>query len=303
MRVPIVLDNLIHRGEMPITIGVFVDPGEPYNRNAEYDAFDDAYATFLLTEILPNVAEPYRIADDPDQWAICGGSAGSNCALTVAWLRPDRFRRVASFSGSFVQIEGGNPYLNLIPKTPRKPLRIFLQAATHDLYFNEAVFNWYSTNLRVAAALAERGYDVRLVLGDGDHSPAPGNHGAAILPDTLRPGTLAGHCHPRRYPGASSETRWCTGAGTAFSCLRQYLRFAIHSSSSSVSLMTRRRGSPLPWSGPSSCVSNPSCSRSRVAAASKALSRSVAVRTPYLRSVLNVASRAAPFPFAGPACR
>ena len=185
-RTDVVMDNLIHRGEMPVTVGVFVDPGEPGNRNAEYDAFDDAYAKFLLTEILPNVQESYRIADDPEQWAICGGSAGSNCALTVAWLRTDRFRRVVSFNGSFDQIEGGNPYLSLIPKTPRKPLRIFLQAATRDLYYNEAVFNWYSTNLRMAAVLAERAYDFRLVLGDGHHSLAPGTHSAAILPDALR---------------------------------------------------------------------------------------------------------------------
>jgi enterochelin esterase family protein len=185
-RAGVVMDNLIHRGEMPVTIGVFVDPGEPDNRNAEYDAFDDAYATFLLTEILPNVQDGYRIADDPELWAICGGSAGSNCALTAGWLRTDRFRRVASLNGSFAQMEGGNPYPSLISKTPRKPLRIFLQASTHDLNFDEPVFNWYSTNLRVAAALAERGYDFRLVLGDGDHSPAPGNHGAAILPDAFR---------------------------------------------------------------------------------------------------------------------
>ena len=185
-RTGVVFDNLIHRGEMPVTIGVFVDPGEPDNRNAEYDAFDDAYATFLLAEILPNVQESYRITDDPERWAICGGSAGSNCALTVAWLRTDRFRRVISFLGSFAQIEGGDPYPRLIQKTPRKPLRIFLQAATRDLYWNEPVFNWFSTNLRMAAGLAERGYDFRLVLGDGAHSPAPGNHGAAILPDALR---------------------------------------------------------------------------------------------------------------------
>jgi enterochelin esterase family protein len=185
-RTDVVMDNLIHRGEMPVTIGVFVDPGEPGNRNAEYDAFDDAYATFLLTEILPTVQESFRVADDPGQWAICGGSAGSNCALTVAWLRTDRFRRVVSFNGSFVQIDGGNPYLNLIAKTPRKPLRIFLQAATRDLHHDEAVFNWYSTNLRMAAALAERAYDFRLVLGDGHHSLAPGTHSAAILPDALR---------------------------------------------------------------------------------------------------------------------
>jgi enterochelin esterase-like enzyme len=183
IRASVVFDNLIHRGEMPVTIGVFVDPGEPENRSAEYDAFSDTYATFLLTEILRNVQDSYRITDDPDHWAICGGSAGSNCALTVAWMRPDRFRRVISFLGSFAQMEGGNPYPELIHETPNKPLRIFLQAATRDLHWNEAEFNWFSTNLRLAAALAERGYDFRLVLGDGGHSP---NHGGAILPDALR---------------------------------------------------------------------------------------------------------------------
>jgi enterochelin esterase-like enzyme len=186
-RAGFVFDNLIYRGEMPVTVGVFVDPGEPGNRNWEYDAFDDAYATFLLTEILPNVQERYSITDDPDQWGICGGSSGGNCALTVAWQRPDRFRRVISFQGSFEQTPGGNPYPRLIQKTPRKPLRIFLNAATHDSYYNERLFNWFSSNLRVAAALAERGYDFRLVVGDGEHTLRPGgNQGAVILPDALR---------------------------------------------------------------------------------------------------------------------
>jgi enterochelin esterase-like enzyme len=72
IRAGVVFDNLIHRGEMPVTIGVFVDPGEPENRNAEYDAFSDAYATFLLTEILPPIQDRYLITDDPDQWAIGG---------------------------------------------------------------------------------------------------------------------------------------------------------------------------------------------------------------------------------------
>jgi enterochelin esterase-like enzyme len=183
MRVPVVFDNLIHRGEMPVTIGVFVDPGEPENRNAEYDALSDAYATFLLTEVLPNVQDSYLIADDPDQWAIGGASSGGSCAFTVAWMRPDRFRRVLSFLGSFAQIEGGNRYPELIRDTPKKALRVFLQAATRDLNWDAAELNWFSANLRVAAALAERGYDFRLVLGDGGHDP---NHGGAILPDALR---------------------------------------------------------------------------------------------------------------------
>jgi enterochelin esterase-like enzyme len=183
MRVPVVFDNLIHRGEMAVTIGVFVDPGEPENRNMEYDTFTDAYATFLLTEILPCVRNRDHVTADPDQWAIGGGSSGGSCAFTVAWTRPDRFRRVLSFVGSFAQIRGGNRHPELIRDTPKKPLRVFLQAATRDLNWGAAELNWFSANLRVAAALAERGYDLRLVLGDGGHDP---NHGGAILPDALR---------------------------------------------------------------------------------------------------------------------
>jgi enterochelin esterase-like enzyme len=182
MRVPIVFDNLIHRGEMPPTIGVFVDPGAE-TRNAEYDPFNDAYATFLLTEILPAVQDRYLLTDDPEGWAIAGGSSGGSCAFTAAWMRPDRFHRVLSFLGSFAQIPGGNPYPDLIRDTRRKPLRVFLQAATRDLNWDAAELNWFSANLQVAAALAERGYDFRLVLGDGGHDT---NHGGAILPDALR---------------------------------------------------------------------------------------------------------------------
>jgi enterochelin esterase family protein len=85
VRAPIVLDNLIHNREMPVTIAVFVEPSE--NRNAEYDAFSDAYATFLVEEIIPAVHTEYAIADGPNDWAIAGGSSGGNCAFTVAWFR------------------------------------------------------------------------------------------------------------------------------------------------------------------------------------------------------------------------
>jgi enterochelin esterase family protein len=183
IRAAVVFDNLIHQGEMPVTIGVFVDPGEPENRNEEYDALSDVYATFLLEEILPTVQDRYLVTDDHDRWAIGGGSSGGSCAFTVAWTRPDRFRKVLSFLGSFAQLRGGNRYPELIKEEPRKPLRVFLQAATRDLNWDASEFNWFSANLRVAAALAERGYDLRLVLGDGGHSP---NHAGAILPDALR---------------------------------------------------------------------------------------------------------------------
>ncbi|HET6873721.1 MAG TPA: alpha/beta hydrolase-fold protein [Acidimicrobiales bacterium] len=189
LRVPIVFDNLIHRGEMPVTVGVFIDPGvipestEPRNRNNEYDAFDDVYVNFVVDEVLVHVLRRYSVTDDPDQWAIAGGSSGGNCAFTAAWMRPDRFRRVMSFLGSFAQVRGGNRYPELIRSTPPIPLRIFMQAATRDLGYNRAERNWLSENLQVAAALAERAYDFRFVLGDGGHDV---NHCGAILPDALR---------------------------------------------------------------------------------------------------------------------
>jgi len=180
-RASVVFDNLIHRREMPVTIGVFVSPSE--DRNAEYDAFGDAYATFLLDEILPAVRAEYAIADDPDRWAIGGGSSGGVCAFTVGWMHSDRFRRVLSFVGAFGQLEGGNRYPELIRGTPKKPLRIFLQTVSRDANWDEPWNNFFSENLQVAAALAERGYDFRFVLGDGAHD---GNHSGVILPDALR---------------------------------------------------------------------------------------------------------------------
>lgn len=185
----VVLDNLNQREAIPCTIGVFVDPGvfadseNPKNRNSEYDAFDDRYVTLLLDEILPLVAERFNLSDDPERWGICGGSSGGNAAFTAAWMRPDRFRRVVCFLSSFVQMPDGNPYPELVPRTERKPLRIFQQAARRDLNWNAPERNWFAENLRVAAALAESGYDFRLVVGDGGHSV---NHGGVLLPDALK---------------------------------------------------------------------------------------------------------------------
>jgi enterochelin esterase family protein len=185
----IVLDNLVHRGEMPMTIGVFVDPGtrngadDPKNRNIEYDAFDDRYVTFLTTEVLPAVRAKYAISEDPALHGICGGSSGGNAAFTAAWERPDEFTRVIAYLSSFAQMPGGNPYPELLAATPPKALRILLQAGHRDDGWNQREMNWLAENLSVAAALARAGYDFRLVLGNGGHSP---NHGGVLLPDALR---------------------------------------------------------------------------------------------------------------------
>ena len=195
-RVPIVFDNLIHKGEMPITIGVFIDPGHlsdelppqrgwrptPKNRSVEYDSLGPKYAEFLLTEILPAVGKDYKITRDPTRRAICGISSGGICAWTVAWERPDQFRRVLSHVGSFVDIRGGHVYPSLIRKhADVKPLRIFLQDGSHDL--DNRMGHWPLANQQMAKALAFRDYDFKFVYGEGGHN---GNHGGAILPDSIR---------------------------------------------------------------------------------------------------------------------
>jgi enterochelin esterase family protein len=195
-RTPIVLDNLIHKGEMPVTIAVFVDPGhrgkelpkkpgwepKPENRSFEYDTLSGDYAQFLLTEILPEVKKEYRITDDPDGRAIAGISSGGICAFTVAWQRPEEFRKVLSHVGSFTNIRGGNAYPSIIRKEAEvRPIRVFLQDGSHDLDNEHG--NWWLANQQMASALKFRGYDYKFVTGEGGHN---GNHGGAILPDSLR---------------------------------------------------------------------------------------------------------------------
>lgn len=188
----IVLDNLTHDGAIPPTIGVFVDPGTrdaepgpeaPRQRNVEYDREDDALARFLEQEVLPEVRARHRISEDPTRRVVCGGSSGGNAAFTVAWHRPDLFGAAICFLSSFAQMPGGNPYPALIPAVPPRPVRYLLQIGHRDLGHDRPQGNWLAENLRTGAALAEAGYDLRLVLGDGGHSP---NHAGVVLPDALR---------------------------------------------------------------------------------------------------------------------
>jgi enterochelin esterase family protein len=191
-RVSVVFDNLIHKGEMPLTIAIFINPGqageqpskgprEASNRSFEYDSLSDQYARFLLEEILPEVGKWYKLTDDPECRAICGISSGGICAFTVAWQRPDAFRKVLSHVGSFANIRGGHVYPSLIRTTPNKPIRVFLQDGSGDLDNERG--NWWLANQEMAAALKFRGYDYKFVGGTGTHS---GKHGGAILPDSLR---------------------------------------------------------------------------------------------------------------------
>jgi enterochelin esterase-like enzyme len=191
-RATVVLDNLIHSGDIPPMIGVFINPGhlaeglpnEPWkssNRSVEYDTLSDAYARFLLEEILPEVAKTRKLTDDPGQRAICGASSGGICAWTVAWQRPDAFRKVISHIGSFTNIRGGDAYPGMIRKTDAKPIRAFFQEGINDL--DNPHGSWPLGNMQMQAALKFKNYDFRYVWGRGEHS---GKHGGAILPDTLR---------------------------------------------------------------------------------------------------------------------
>lgn len=190
-RVPIVFDNLIYRKEMPITIGLFINPGKlppkqpngqpGSNRSFEYDTLSDQYARFLLEEMLPEVSKEYKLADDASARAICGISSGGICAFTVAWQRPDAFSKVLSHVGSFTNIRGGHVYPALIRQTEKKPIRVFLQDGSEDL--DNKFGNWPLANQEMAKALKFAGYDYQFVYGDGAHN---GKHGGAILPDSLR---------------------------------------------------------------------------------------------------------------------
>jgi enterochelin esterase family protein len=190
-RVPIVFDNLISKKKMPVTIGIFLQPGtfppekegdKPRsNRSFEYDTLSDQYARFIIDEILPEVGKTYNLSKDAKDRAICGISSGGICAFTVAWERPDQFSKVLSHVGSFTNIRGGHNYEALIRKTkPVKPIKVFLQDGSNDL--DNEFGNWPLANQQMYASLRYMKYDVRFVFGEGKHS---GVHGGAILPDSL----------------------------------------------------------------------------------------------------------------------
>ena len=218
LRIPNVLDNLIARGDIPQTLGLFITPGNlsdhypetlgmgnPDHRAAEYDSLSDAYARFLTEELLPELARRWRFADDPTRRAIGGTSSGAICAFTVAWHRPGAFGNVISMIGSYTSIgyapasaghpmvPGGDLYPGLIRKSPLRRIRIFLQDGANDLDNEHG--NWFLANQQMLAALGWANahadaahdpgprYDVAHVWGDGGHSDA---HGGALLPDILR---------------------------------------------------------------------------------------------------------------------
>lgn len=195
---PTVFDNLIATGQMPVTIGVFVNPGVVrdaeggvirYNRSNEFDRTDGTFARFLIEELLPDVerqtandGRSIRLSTDPNDCAIAGSSSGGICAFTAAWARPDRFGRVFSAVGTYVSMRGGNEYQAIIRKTEPKPLRIFLQDGLYDVW-NGIFGDWYEANILVESALNFSGYEVAHTWGRGGHS---NTHANRVFPDVMR---------------------------------------------------------------------------------------------------------------------
>jgi len=213
---PQVLENLIAKKDIPVSIGVFVSPGNtskeyptdlgwsnPNHRAAEYDALDNRYGNFIINELLPKIAKKYNLTTDPNQRAICGTSSGAIAAFTVAWHYPNMFKKVFSGIGSYVSIGfkpnenpkklGGQDYPALIRREKIRPLRIFIQDGSNDI--DNEWGNWFLGNQQMVAAFkyannnadktssdASR-YEVKAVWTDGEHSD---KHPGALLPEALK---------------------------------------------------------------------------------------------------------------------
>jgi enterochelin esterase-like enzyme/sugar lactone lactonase YvrE len=190
---PAVFDQLIAAKEMPVTVGIFVTPGvvkalstnalDRFNRSYEYDSVNDNYARFLLDELLPHIVRTHKLnlSANANDRSIGGSSSGAICAFTVAWERPDAFRRVFSAIGTYVGLRGGDAYPTLIRKTEPKPLRVFLQDGCADL--NIYGGDWWMANQTMERALTFAGYEVNHAWGEGGHN---GKQATEIFPDAMR---------------------------------------------------------------------------------------------------------------------
>ena len=173
------LERMIATKEMPVTIGVFVSPGQVpppmhgtvgrRNRCFEYDGLGDNTERFFVEEVLPFVAKQLnlKLSDSGNDRCIAGGSSGGIAAFNVAWERPDAFSRVYAGSGSFVAFRGGNEFPTLIRKYEAKPIRPYLTTGTHDM--ENCAGDWFLLDQEMDKALKFSGYDYSFRIVNGGH--------------------------------------------------------------------------------------------------------------------------------------
>lgn len=183
---PRILDNLIHEHRLPAMIAVFIasggGDGKGSERGLEYDTVSGTYADFIETEVLPRIEKDYKVTftKDPEGRATMGGSSGAACAFTMAWFHPDLYRKVLSYSGTYVDQQSPmNPesphgaweyHEHLIPKSDPKPLRIWLEVGEKDNGWDKdekSYHNWVMANDRMAAVLKDKKYHYRYVFAAG----------------------------------------------------------------------------------------------------------------------------------------
>ena len=200
---PKALDNLIHEKRVPVMIAIMINSGggdaQGSQRGLEYDTVSDKYATFIESEVLPKISKDYNItfSKDPEGRATMGGSSGGSAAFTMAWFRPDLYRRVLTYSGTYVNQQSPlNPvsphgaweyHEHLIPQSERKPLRVWLEVSENDNGSKRdeaSLHNWVMANQRMAAALKAKGYPYRYVFAE-----AAGHTDGRVTRQTL-PGAL-----------------------------------------------------------------------------------------------------------------
>ncbi len=180
---PKVLDNLIAEKRVPVMVAVMINSGGGDSlgsqRGLEYDAVDDTYSKFIESEVLPKISKDYDIkfTKDPEGRATMGGSSGGAAAFTMAWFHPELYRKVLTYSGTFVDQQfpedRQNPdgaweyHKNLIKKSPKKPIRVWLHVSEKDNGWNRdeaSLHNWVMANERMAAELKAKGYEYRYVF-------------------------------------------------------------------------------------------------------------------------------------------
>jgi enterochelin esterase family protein len=200
LRAQNVMDNLIYRKEIPVMIGVFINPGrtpeqpEPpsangdwgdqtTNRPTEYNTPDDKYARVVTEELMPALNKSYNISKDPEMRGIGGSSSGAIAAFMVAWERPNEFRKVLSNVGSFTDLRGGYVYPERVLAAEKKPIRVFLCDGRNDNRSANPNRDWFLQNVRLKNALVAKGYDVNFTWGMNLHGQ---KFGGEIMPEMMR---------------------------------------------------------------------------------------------------------------------